>query len=124
MRAPGNASANPGFPGLRLAMATRRPVAECGSAAVKAWAIEPGPMMPQAVGLSWLISLRLQWFRVGMARRSAGDVIEEKAVRQTSGLALFLQVGLGWTGQDRGAGRGSAAPEAGQRTDTDAACLR
>src|SRR5690606_29167370 len=55
MRAPGKVSARPGLSGLRVAMATSSPCAACLTPSRKAWAIPPGPMIPQRTFFSVMV---------------------------------------------------------------------
>src|SRR5438445_12155340 len=70
MRAPGKASARPGLAGLRAPMAASLPVREAATPPAKAWAMLPGPRMPQRMGVVAVIviSLKSGWGRLGSAQ--------------------------------------------------------
>src|SRR5438445_8120387 len=67
MRAPGKLSARPGLAGLRAPMATSLPVREAATPPAKAWAMLPGPRMPQRMGVVAVIVILLEVW-MGTAR--------------------------------------------------------
>src|SRR5918994_3916127 len=98
MRAPGKASARPGLPGLRVAMAASVPVREWATPPAKALAMLPGPRMPQRTGEDAEF-MKISLDEAGQARGRAAAADANRSAQPEAG--AVEQVGMGRPQRDR-----------------------